>query len=136
MLLFKVNAISYCDKVEKGIYNGITLRSWGLLRKEPFSMRKHLSPRDRIIIQYQIEHYHDVSLKSLTLDLKCSESSMYREFKRNISSQVLNKASLCIRKLSPARNLRRYPMSALSVCTYHDAPKKSLWTMPMKPIKW
>ncbi len=47
-------------------------------------MRKHLTTRDRVIIQYQIEHYRDTSLKSLAFDLKCHESTIFRELKRNV----------------------------------------------------
>ncbi len=44
-------------------------------------MGKHLTTRDRVIIHYQIEHNRDTSLKSLAFDLKCSESTVYRELK-------------------------------------------------------
>ena len=47
-------------------------------------MGKHFNLRDRILIQYQIETYRDTTLKSLALDLKCKESSIYRELKRNV----------------------------------------------------
>lgn len=55
-------------------------------------MGKHLTTRDRVITQYQIEFNPYASLHSLSIDLNVCESTIYRELKRNAHSLGSKKA--------------------------------------------
>lgn len=89
-------------------------------------MRKHLSTRDRIILQYQIEHDHHVSLKSLALDLKCSASSVYRELKRNVTSQGSRQSKFMHQKVRPCEKLKAFPY-VCNVCVHKSRCAKEIF---------
>lgn len=59
--------------------------SWinDIVNKGGFIMYRHLTIRDRILIQYTIEHLDSKSLSSLAEDIRCHRSTIYREIKRN-----------------------------------------------------
>ena len=72
-------------------------------------MGKHFNLRDRILIQYQIETYRDTTLKSLALDLKCKESSIYRELKRNVIHRGSRQRRFMHQKSIPCPKLKTFP---------------------------
>ncbi len=49
-------------------------------------MSKHLMMRDRVIIQYEIEHNHYSTLRTVSERIKVNPSFLYREILRNRSS--------------------------------------------------
>ena len=49
-------------------------------------MSKHLTMRDRVIIQYDIEHNHYSTLRTVSERIKVDSSFLYREILRNSSS--------------------------------------------------
>lgn len=89
-------------------------------------MGKHLTTRDRVIIQYQIEHYRNTSLKSLALDLKCSESSVYRELKRNVINRGSKQRRFMKEKPEPCPKLQKFPY-VCNMCTHKSRCSKDIF---------
>lgn len=80
-------------------------------------MGKHLTTRDRVIIQYQIEHNQHASLQSLAMDLNCNESTVYREIKRNILSLGSKKKQFMKDNPVHCTKLKSFPY-VCNVCTH------------------
>jgi transposase, IS30 family len=88
-------------------------------------MGKHLTTKDRVIIQYQIEHDRDTSLNSLAQDLKRSESSIYRELKRNGIHQGSKQKRFNKTNALPCLKLNQFPF-VCNVCTHKSRCSKEI----------
>lgn len=89
-------------------------------------MGKHLTTRDRVIIHYQIEHNRDTSLKSLAFDLKCSESTVYRELKRNGINRGSKQRRFMKGQPEPCPKLQKFPY-VCNVCTHKSRCSKDIF---------
>lgn len=88
-------------------------------------MGKHFNLRDRILIQYQIETYRESSLKSLALDLQCSESSVYRELKRNGIHKGSRQRKFMHQKAVPCPKLKKFPF-VCNACLHKSRCSKEI----------
>lgn len=88
-------------------------------------MGKHLTLRDRIIIQYQIEHYRNTSLKSLAEDVKCTPSTVYRELKRNGMSQGSKQRAFMKEKPYSCPKLTKFPF-VCNTCAHNSRCAKEI----------
>ena len=88
-------------------------------------MGKHLTIKDRVIIQYQIEHYNNISCLSIAKDLKCNESSVYRELKRNLNHKVSRREVFAHMKTYPCPKLKTFPF-VCNACTHKARCSKEI----------
>lgn len=88
-------------------------------------MGKHLTIKDRVIIQYQIEHYHNISCFSISKDLKCIESTVYRELKRNSVHRVSRQKVFNHGPLYPCPKLNTFPF-VCNGCTHKPRCSKEI----------
>jgi IS30 family transposase len=88
-------------------------------------MGKHLTTRDRVILQYQIEHNHHASLQSCAADLKCSESTIYREIKRNAISLGSKKRRFMKDNPVVCTKLKSFPY-VCNTCTHKGRCSKEI----------
>ena len=72
-------------------------------------MSKHLTMRDRVIIQYEIEHNHHSTLRTVSERIKIDPSSLYREIQRNRSSCGSRSAKFNHSRPLDCHHLKRFP---------------------------
>ena len=72
-------------------------------------MAKHLTMRNRVIIQYEIEHNHHSTLKTISERINIDTSSLYREIRRNRSSCGSRGAKFNQSTLTDCHHLKRFP---------------------------
>ena len=81
----------------------------GYRQLERSLMSKHLAMRDRVIVQYEIEHNHHSSLKTISERIKIDTSSLYREIKRNRSSCGSRGAKFNNSMITDCHHLKHFP---------------------------
>lgn len=89
-------------------------------------MGKHLTTRDRVILQYQIEFNPQASLHSLSIDLNVCESTIYREIKRNAHSLGSKKAKFHRGTSLPCSKLKSFPY-VCNACHHHKRCSREIF---------
>lgn len=88
-------------------------------------MGKHLTIKDRVIIQYQIEHYNNISCLSIAKDLKCNVSSVFRELKRNANHKVSRQKAFNHNIAYECPKLKSFPF-VCNACTHKARCSKEI----------
>jgi hypothetical protein len=97
-------------------------------------MFRQLTIRDRVILQYQLEHQSNCSCASISQSLNCHPASVYRELKRN-GIQLPCKAKIFPHTTIPiCKKLLGFRLYVIAVFISQPVRFNESRTMPMKPI--
>jgi len=72
-------------------------------------MYRHLTIRDRVILQYSLEKQRDLSCILLARNLHCHPSTIFRELKRNVIASVSKSERFMKQPPTPCLKLERFP---------------------------
>ena len=89
-------------------------------------MTKHLTLRDRVVIQYEIENNSVCSLQSLAVKINVDPSSLFREIKRNRISLGSKHAKFLKSVPLTCHHLKKFPY-VCNACVHRKKCTKELW---------